>query len=60
VTLPSDTALERENTLLREMLERERHLVRELVAERDCLLAMVEVRLQLEAHPPWWRRWRGR
>jgi hypothetical protein len=53
----------RETALLREMLERERSLNRELTAERDRVLTMLEqntVRLIEGRAAPWWRWGRRR
>ena len=56
---------EREVDLLREMLERERSLNRELAADRDHWREQAQRLLGPPASPapsirPWWRRWTGR
>ena len=56
-----ETALqELEINLLREMVERERQITRDLTAERDRLLGLLEAQAPraLIEYRPWWRRWR--
>jgi len=57
-----EALLEQQIALLREMLEREREVNRDLIAERDRLLAMLGEgrgpKLIEDQRPPWWRRWR--
>ena len=60
-TRPSEPPMAREIALLRERIEAQESTIRDLRAERDRLLTLIEQRDQrLLPAPSWWQRWRGR